>query len=151
MCVMARGRWQRGTQRAQRTDPCAAFRALALSMPGAVEADHFGRPSFRAPRSTARPGTKAAGTLRIFATLWEADQKAVLMLTPEQQVAWENRHAAFIAVAGKWGDMGATFVVLAGPSRARATDLRTAVEQAWGNVAQPARPAVAAPRPRRAS
>lgn len=103
-------------------------------MPGAVEMDHFGRPSFRAPRASAKPGSKAAGTLHIFATLWEDDQKAVLLFTPEQQVRWESRHPAFSAVPNKWGDAGATFVQLGGAGRARAPDLRAAVRAAWSNV-----------------
>lgn len=132
---MARARARPPNSKDRSTDPCAAFRALALLMPGAVEVDHFGRPSFRAPRQGAKPGSKAASTLRIFATLWEDDRKAVLLFTPEQQVAWEDRHAAFSAVPNKWGDLGATFVALDGPSRARAGDLREAIQQAWANAA----------------
>jgi hypothetical protein len=44
-------------------------RSLALSLPGAVEQDHHGRPSFRVAR-------------RIFATMWDADHMNVMVDAP---------------------------------------------------------------------
>jgi hypothetical protein len=68
-------------------------RELALSLPGTVEQDHHGRPSFRVAK-------------RIFATLWDEDHMNVMVdeggiltavqASPEicQEVYWGKRLAA---------------------------------------------------------
>lgn len=99
------------------------FRAIALSMPnpGAVEGSHMGHPDFRAG------GPKG----KIFATLNSDDggDFGVVMLTPEEQAAFiEETPGVFEPVKGKWGERGATRVVL---KRAGKRIARRAVEAAW--------------------
>jgi hypothetical protein len=67
---------------------------------------------------------------RIFATLaHEAQGYGNLMLTPEQQAAFvEELPDVFVPIAGGWGRMGATHVVLA---RASEELLRGALQTAW--------------------
>ena len=78
----------------------AAFRKLALAQPDATEAPHFELASFRI-------GGK------IFSTLSEKEQRAMVKLTPEQQ---EMMTAAepniFERVPNAWGDKGATWMHL---------------------------------------
>ena len=78
----------------------ATFRKMALGLPDAVEAPHFELASFRA-------GGK------IFATLSEKDERAMVKLTPEQQ---EMMTAAepkiFQRIPNAWGDKGATWMHL---------------------------------------
>jgi hypothetical protein len=78
------------------------FRRLALSFDGAEEGSHMGAADFR-----------VGG--RIFATLASVKQGyGNLMLTPEQQAAFvDEAPEAFVPVAGGWGRMGITHVVLA--------------------------------------
>jgi hypothetical protein len=78
------------------------FRRIALSLEGAEESSHMGQPDFR-----------VGG--RIFATLASADQGyGNLRLTPEQQAAFvEELPEVFIPIAGGWGRMGMTHIVLA--------------------------------------
>ena len=113
----------------------ARFRSWALALPGAVETPHFDRPSFRvaAPAKSPRGQPKPA---RIFATLWD-DGRACLMLTPEQQVKWEDGSRGFSAVPNKWGDAGATLVVLSGADAAKAAAMKAALREAWGNAVRP--------------
>jgi hypothetical protein len=83
----------------------AGFRRLALALPGAVEHEHHHHPDFRA----------GAGG-KIFATLGYPDAKhAMIKLTPDQQadVLETDRRGALSPVPGKWGEKGATRVVLA--------------------------------------
>jgi len=77
------------------------FRRIALSMPGAEESSHMGSPDFR-----------VGG--RIFCTLASAKRGyGNLMITPEQQAMFvEELPQAFVPVAGGWGRMGITHVVL---------------------------------------
>jgi hypothetical protein len=76
-------------------------RELALSFRGAVEQDHFGRPSFRANK-------------HIFATLWEDAQRMVVKLPLiEQSVFQAFDGSVFYPVPNKWGLKGATFIELA--------------------------------------
>ena len=63
-------------------------RELALALPGAVEADHHGRPSFR-----------AGG--RIFATLWDATHMNVMLDEPGILTAVEDAPAVCAEVW--WG------------------------------------------------
>jgi hypothetical protein len=95
----------------------ADFRRIALSLDGAEEGSHMGAADFR-----------VGG--RIFATL--ASQSlgyGNLMLKPEQQAAFvEELPDVFIPIAGGWGRMGMTHIVLA---RASEDVLRGALETAW--------------------
>jgi len=81
------------------------FRRIALSMEGAEESSHMGSPDFR-----------VGG--RIFCTLASAKQGyGNLMLRPEQQAMFiEDLPEMFIPIAGGWGRMGMTHVILANVS-----------------------------------
>jgi predicted DNA-binding protein (MmcQ/YjbR family) len=98
----------------------AAFRKMALAMPGASEAPHFELASFRA-------GGK------IFATLSEADARAMVKLTPDQQ---EMMTAAepkiFQRIPNAWGDKGATWLHL---KHADKSAVESALKAAHANVA----------------
>lgn len=76
------------------------FRNLALSMPGAIEAEHMGHPDFRVNG-------------KIFATLWDDMKSGMVKLTPELQreLVAENPEM-FAPVNGAWGANGATRVIL---------------------------------------
>jgi len=95
----------------------ADFRRIALSFDGAEESSHMGSPDFR-----------VGG--RIFATL--ASQKqgyGNLQLTLEQQAEFVNEAPEiFVPIAGGWGRMGMTHIVLA---KANEDVLRGALEAAW--------------------
>lgn len=78
----------------------AAFRKLALSLPDAIEAQHFELASFRA-------GGK------IFSTLSEKDERAMVKLTPEQQEMMTGAEPkTFRRIPNAWGDKGATWLYL---------------------------------------
>jgi hypothetical protein len=102
----------------------AAFRKLALGLPGAVEAPHFELASFRA-------GGK------IFATLSEKEARAMVKLTPEQQ---EMMTAAepkiFQRIPNAWGDKGATWMHL---KHADAKTAQSALTLSITNLSQPKR------------
>ena len=95
----------------------ADFRRIALSFEGAEESSHIGSPDFR-----------VGG--RIYATL--ASQKqgyGNLQLTLEQQAEFVNEAPEiFVPIAGGWGRMGMTHIVLA---KANEDVLRGALEAAW--------------------
>lgn len=93
------------------------FRRIALELEGAEEGAHMGAVDFR-----------VGG--RIFATLAHAvEGYGNLMLAPEQQAAFiDELPDVFIPVAGGWGRMGATHVVLA---QANEDLLRGALRTAW--------------------
>lgn len=93
------------------------FRRIALELDGAEEGSHMGAVDFR-----------VGG--RIFATLAHQSQGyGNLMLAPEQQEAFvEELPDIFIPVAGGWGRMGATHIVLA---NANEDVLRGALRTAW--------------------
>jgi hypothetical protein len=99
----------------------ASFRKIALSLRGAVEGAHQGHADFCAGK-------------RIFATLGYPDEDwGMVKLTPEQQsVLVAAEPAIFRPVPGGWGKHGSTNVRLA---NADATTLRSALTQAWSNVA----------------
>src|SRR5437868_2931865 len=109
MCVVA-------TRKATGVNP-ADFKRIALSLEGAEEGSHMGAVDFR-----------VGG--RIFATLAHvAKGYGNLMLTPEEQSAFVNELPdVFLPVAGGWGRMGATHVVLAKSSE---DVLRGALQSAW--------------------
>lgn len=101
----------------------ADFRRLARSLPGAVEQSHMEHPDFRV-------GGK------IFATLgYPTKAHGALMLTPrEQQRLLKMDAGAYSPAAGKWGEAGATVVLL------RAADKATvagAMKSAWSKRALP--------------
>ena len=89
----------------------AAFRRLALALPGAEERTHMRHPDFR-----------VGG--RVFATLgYPRAGWAMVKLTPEEQQAFVAMvPEAFVPVKGGWGARGCTNVVLrhAAPRAVRA-------------------------------
>ncbi len=93
------------------------FRRLALSLPGAEESSHMGSPDFR-----------VGG--HIFATLAARDRGyGNLMLDSEQQAAFvAELPGVFRPVAGGWGRMGATHVLLVDVSE---DVLAGALQTAW--------------------
>jgi len=95
----------------------ADFKRIALTLDGAEEGSHMGAVDFR-----------VGG--RIFATLAsQADGYGNLALTPQQQAAFvEELPDVFVPIAGGWGRMGMTHIVLA-----NATEdlLRGALHTAW--------------------
>lgn len=94
-------------------------RSLALSLPGAEEKSHFGKPDFRVRD-------------RIFATLSQ-DDHAVVKLTPDQQeMVVGSEPAVFMPVNGGWGRQGWTRVLFA---TADEPTLKSALLTAWRNVA----------------
>ena len=95
----------------------AGFRKIALRMPEAVEASHFGNPDFRV-------GGKIFATLAL-----EKQGYGVLLLTPEQQAGMvEDAPNVFSPVSGGWGRKGATRVRLA---TVTAEVLEGALRLAW--------------------
>ena len=77
-----------------------AFRKLALSFPDAEEKPHFHLASFRVKK-------------KIFATLWEKENRAMLKLSlTDQSVFCTYDTNIFFPVPGAWGKQGATFVNL---------------------------------------
>ena len=95
----------------------ADFKRIALSLEGAEEGSHMGAVDFRVDG-------------RIFATLAsEAQGYGNLALTPaEQKVFVEELPEVFVPVAGGWGRMGMTHIVLA---KASEDVLRGALQSAW--------------------
>jgi hypothetical protein len=93
-------------------------RSLALALPGVVEADHFGGPSFR-----------VAG--KIFATLRPDEGRAVLKLPREHQdMLFALRPDAY--APARWGALVWTFVTLAAVD---ADELGVQLRHAWAGVA----------------
>jgi len=71
-------------------------RQMALSLPGTVEQDHFGIPSFRVNK-------------RIFSTLWIHDNKMMVKLSLMDQAAFSAIDKDVIyPVPNKYGGMGCT-------------------------------------------
>jgi len=93
------------------------FRQIALSMPEAVESAHMNHPDFRV-------GGK------IFATLAypNKDWGMVALAPAEQGFFTSAEPKAFTPVKGKWGQQGATSVLL---KAVKKTSLKKAVEAAW--------------------
>jgi hypothetical protein len=93
----------------------AAFRRLALALPGAVESSHMGSPDFRLND-------------RIFATLaYAAKGLGTLKLTVEQQAAFlAEAPEYFSPVPGGWGRNGMTLVRIDAPEEVMAGALTTA-------------------------
>jgi hypothetical protein len=96
------------------------FRRIALELPEATEGAHMNHPDFRVRG-------------RIFATLWPAEHRGVVMLTPEQQRQHTAANpAVFEPVLGGWGRKGSTSVHLA---HADEQTVRGALLVAWHNKA----------------
>jgi hypothetical protein len=95
----------------------ADFRRIALALEGVEEGSHMGSPDFRVDG-------------RIFATLASAAKGyGNLKLTPEQQADFVGElPEVFLPVAGGWGRMGFTHVVLANVSE---VVLSGALRVAW--------------------
>ncbi|HET9219899.1 MAG TPA: MmcQ/YjbR family DNA-binding protein [Terriglobia bacterium] len=95
----------------------ADFKRIALEMEGAEEGSHMGAVDFR-----------VGG--RIFATLAsQAEGYGNLVLTPQEQSAFcEELPEVFVPIAGGWGRMGMTHIVLA---KASQDVLRGALHSAW--------------------
>ena len=93
------------------------FRSIALSFEGAEEGAHMGAADFR-----------VGG--RIFATLAsQAEGYGNLMLTPEHQADFVRELPdVFLPIAGGWGRMGSTHVILAKVNR---DVLEGALRTAW--------------------
>jgi hypothetical protein len=98
-----------------------AFRSLALSLPGAIEAPHFEKTSFRVQN-------------RIFATLDLKSKLACLMLTDLDQsvfCAWDR--TSVYPVPNKWGQKGATYFDLKRTPKALVKD---ALHQAYRKITE---------------
>jgi hypothetical protein len=99
----------------------AEFRRLALSFSETVEGSHMAHPDFRV-------GGKIFATLDYPKKGWSmvklppADQKRFVESTPD----------IFVPAKGKWGEGGATCVLL---KSARKTTVRKALEIAWSRTA----------------
>lgn len=95
----------------------ADFKRIALSLEGAEEGSHMGAVDFR-----------VGG--RIFATLASVKQGyGNLMITPAMQAAFvEEAPEIFVPIAGGWGRMGMTHIVL---DKAPEDVLRGALHAAW--------------------
>jgi predicted DNA-binding protein (MmcQ/YjbR family) len=96
-----------------------SFRKLALSLPGADEQPHFHLQSFRVKK-------------KIFATLWQKENRAMLKLSlVDQSVFCSYGEAVFFPVPGAWGKQGATFVDLA---KVRKDMFKDALTSAYNGV-----------------
>jgi hypothetical protein len=116
----------------------AAFRQLALSLRFTEERAHMSHPDFR-----------VAG--KIFATMgYPRAGWAMVSLTPEDQTTFvQMEPEAFVPVKGKWGERGATNIIL---RHARVPAVRAALRAAHeAHLPPPAArvPAAASPRKRR--
>ena len=95
------------------------FRKLALEFPGSEEQPHFHLASFRFKK-------------KIFATLWEKENKAMLKLpVTDQSVFCTYDNTVFYPVNGTWGKQGATFVDLA---KVKKNILKEALKIAYNNL-----------------
>ena len=96
------------------------FRTLALSFPDTAELPHFEKTSFRVKN-------------KIFATYWEKEDRAMLLLPIiEQSVFCGYDSAAFFPVPGAWGKKGATLVEL---KNVRKDMFKDAVTVAYNSIA----------------
>lgn len=96
------------------------FRALALSLPEAVEGAHMGHADFRVRK-------------KIFATLGPDETWGMVKLTAEQQATFvRTEGAVFQPIPGGWGRRGATRVELAPVPE---PSVRQALALAWRNTA----------------
>lgn len=101
------------------------FRALALSLPHAIEKPHFERASFRVdvPRG------------KTIATLLESNASANVFLTvDEQDMLIRAEPSIFSKVPNKWGDKGATTIKLTAVDE---TTALSALKMSWRHAAPP--------------
>lgn len=99
------------------------FAALALSMPEAAQASHFGNADFRVRN-------------KIFATLDTGAERGSLKVRSEiQRLLVSARPQAFVPAAGAWGNSGWTYVML---EHAELDEVRELMADAWRLIA-PAR------------
>jgi hypothetical protein len=94
-----------------------AFRALALELPGVIEAFHQGHADFRVRG-------------KIFATLGypDAEHGMVKLLSEEQAKYVRQMPEVFAPAKGAWGAQGSTLVKLEGASEEK---VKLAVRSAW--------------------
>jgi len=91
------------------------FERIALSLPGTEARPHVDRTAYR--------------VRRIFATLAPDGLSANLMYGPSDQKRFcEAKPEAFAPLPNKWGEKGATTVMLAAVT---VDELRDALERAW--------------------
>jgi hypothetical protein len=96
-------------------------RQMALLLPGTVEQDHFGIPSFRANK-------------KIFSTMLESERKMMVKLSLIDQSVFGSFDATvFYPVQNKWGLKGATVVEL---DKVPPAMLEDALTTAWRMVTQ---------------
>jgi hypothetical protein len=94
----------------------AAFRKIALSMPGAIESSHMSHPDFRANG-------------KIFATLGPDMKRGMVKVTPQLQRELVMEHPQIFAPEnGAWGLQGCTRVSL---KDADEDTLGRAMTEAW--------------------
>jgi hypothetical protein len=101
----------------------AEARKLAMAFPEAVELPHFEKTSFRGGKKK-----------KIFMTMKEDEQLAVLMLWPEDQSVFiKSPDSSMYPVPNKWGLQGCTVVDLKKVKRSLFKDaLNCAFEKATG-------------------
>ena len=94
-----------------------AFRALALELPGVVEASHQGHADFRVRG-------------KIFATLgYPDDGHGMVKLSPDEQAKRVRQFPGVFAPAkGAWGEQGSTLVKLEAATEAA---MKSAIRSAW--------------------
>jgi hypothetical protein len=96
------------------------FRALALALPEAKEAEHMGHPDFRVRQ-------------KIFASLSPDETSGMVKLTPAEQKSFQFAEPkVFQPMAGAWGKRGYTKVCLAAADE---LTVRQALAAAWRNTA----------------
>ena len=94
-------------------------RRIALAQPEAVEADHFGMPSFRVAK-------------KIFCTIHAPEhRRAMLKLDTEDQHNLADGES-IVPVPGSWGQKGSTFVYFEKVDEALLANL---MRLAWSGVA----------------
>jgi len=100
----------------------AAFRRIALNLPGTVEGAHMGHADFRVNG-------------KVFATLgWPDELSGMVKLPPELQDALVRTESkAFAPAKGAWGRQGSTLVRLA---LANDVVLADAIRSAWQLIAK---------------
>jgi len=101
------------------------FRALAMSLPSAIEKPHFDRASFRVD----------AARGKTIATMLEADATANVFLTvDEQEMLIRAEPTIFSKVPNKWGDKGATTIAL---DKVDEITALSALKMSWRHAAPP--------------
>jgi hypothetical protein len=97
------------------------FRAIALTMPNAVEGSHRKHPDFRIGK-------------KVFATLGYPDENSgmVKLTRAQQEMLVAAEPGTFAAATGAWGRSGSTIVDLQLIDRKTAA---SAIQMAWNNTA----------------